>query len=244
MIVEHRDCLKIQSNQKMIFTQIITTALFSIFLLLSPSLSEDTGLHQLQRLVDLLTVHECEELLMTLSNPVENHSLSEETNQFRMIGRTPRGTDKKSHCHSLLIDWLQTNGEQMYYDRLSRTLQQIGRTDIAIELGKNINQDQTLAMQRYVDKYHEHINQIPSYLMHSQAEETHHSVKARSLSWKDLDLVVEWQPKPPYQHHMLDGVWTLIIGLILGVIGALLLGIPTLLLFILGLSQCDLSGQS
>ncbi|XP_027000307.2 uncharacterized protein LOC113641652 isoform X3 [Tachysurus fulvidraco] len=199
MIVEHRDCLKIQSNQKMIFTQIITTALFSIFLLLSPSLSEDTGLHQLQRLVDLLTVHECEELLMTLSNPVENHSLSEETNQFRMIGRTPRGTDKKSHCHSLLIDWLQTNGEQMYYDRLSRTLQQIGRTDIAI---------------------------------------------ARSLSWKDLDLVVEWQPKPPYQHHMLDGVWTLIIGLILGVIGALLLGIPTLLLFILGLSQCDLSGQS
>ncbi|KAK2825117.1 hypothetical protein Q7C36_019044 [Tachysurus vachellii] len=239
----------------MFFTQIITTAFFSIFLLLSPSLSEDTvmvdlGLHQLQRLVDLLTVHECEELLMTLSNPVENisnqlHSLSEETNQFRMIGRSPRDTDKKSHCHSVLIDWLQTNGEQMYYDRLSRTLQQIGRTDIAIELGKNINQDKTLAMQRYVDEYHEHINQIPSYLMHSQAEETHHSVKkARSLSWKHLDLVVEWQPTPPYQHHMMDGVWPLIIGLILGIVGALLLGIPTLLLFILGLSQCDLPGQS
>lgn len=67
---------------------------------------------------------------------------------------------------------------------------------------------------------------------------------ARSLSWKDLDLVVEWQPKPPYQHHMLDGVWPLIIGLILGVVGALFLGIPTVMLFILGLSQCDLSGQS
>lgn len=153
------------------------------------SVMVDLGLHQLQRLVDLLTVHECEELLMALSNPVENisnqlHSLSEETNQFRMIDRTTRDTgtkivllifnkhlrylkyrleihlfeeltalnvqdglqlfehycacvcicvsDKKSHCHSVLIDWLQTNGEQMYYDRLSRTLQQIGRTDIAI----------------------------------------------------------------------------------------------------------------
>lgn len=57
----------------------------------------DLGSHQLQRLVDLLTVHECEELLMTLSNPVENtfsqlNCLSEETNQFRQMPRTPRDT--------------------------------------------------------------------------------------------------------------------------------------------------------
>ncbi|KAK3547394.1 hypothetical protein QTP86_018895 [Hemibagrus guttatus] len=97
----------------------------------------DLGSHQLQRLVDLLTVHECEELLMTLSNPVENtfsqlRRLSKETRQFILMPRTPRDTDKESHCHPVLIDWLRTHGEQMYYDRLSRTLQQIGRTDIAI----------------------------------------------------------------------------------------------------------------
>ncbi|KAK3519017.1 hypothetical protein QTP70_016165 [Hemibagrus guttatus] len=214
----------------------------------------DLGSHQLQRLVDLLTVHECEELLMTLSNPVENtfsqlRRLSKETRQFILMPRTPRDTDKESHCHPVLIDWLRTHGEQMYYDRLSRTLQQIGRTDIAIELVKNINQDKNLAMQHYVEEYHEQVNQMASHLTHSQSEETthketHHSAKqVRSLSWKDLDLVVEWQPTPPYSYHMLDGAWPLLIGLIFGVGGALLLGIP-LLLFILGLSLCHLSGQS
>ncbi|KAG7323226.1 hypothetical protein KOW79_012928 [Hemibagrus wyckioides] len=214
----------------------------------------DLGSHQLQRLVDLLTVHECEELLMTLSNPVENtfsqlSCLSEETNQFRQMPRTPRDTDKESHCHPVLIGWLQTHSEQMYYNRLSRTLQQIGRTDIAIELGKNINQDKNLAMQHYVEEYHEQVNQMASHLIHSQAEETtyketrHSAKQERSLSWKDLDLVVEWQSTPPYPHHMLDGAWPLLIGLIFGVGGALLLGIP-LLLFILGLSLCDHFGQS
>ncbi|XP_053096682.1 transmembrane and death domain protein 1-like [Pangasianodon hypophthalmus] len=218
------------------------------------SVEGDLGSHQLHRLVDLLTVHECEELLMTLSNPEEHifnqlNRLSEETNQFKLPSRTPRDTDKESHCYPALIDWLKTHGEQMYYDRLSRTLQQIGRTDIAIEMGKNLNQDKTLAMQRYVEKYHEQVNKMASHLTCSQAEETshketHHSAKqVRSLSWKDLDLVVERRPMPPYQRHMLDGAWPLFHGLILGVGGALLVGIP-LLLFILRLSLCDLSGQS
>ncbi|KAI5095937.1 hypothetical protein C0J45_14367 [Silurus meridionalis] len=202
-----------------IFTFVKMTALLLIFFLLSPSISEDTvkedlGSHQLQRLVDLLTVYECEELIMTLSNPEENifhqlSRLSEEMNQLRLPSRTPRNADKESHCHSVLIDWLQTHGEQMYYDRLSRTLQQIGRTDIAIEMGKNINQDKTLAMQRYVEEYHEQVNKIASQLVHTQAEETSHkkthsAKQVRSLSWKDLDLVVERQPMPPYQRHMLD----------------------------------------
>lgn len=61
------------------------------------SVEEDLGSHQLQRLVDLLTVHECEELLMRLSKPEEhifsqlNH-LSEETNQFSLPSRRPRDT--------------------------------------------------------------------------------------------------------------------------------------------------------
>ncbi|XP_017343554.1 transmembrane and death domain protein 1 [Ictalurus punctatus] len=241
----------------MIYTQMMITALF--FLLLSPSLSEDTveeeiGSYQLQRLVELLTVHECEKLLMTLSNPEEHifnrpDLVYEETNQFRLPSRTPRDTDKESHCHPALIDWLKTHDEQMYYDSLYSTLQQIGRTDIAVEMGKNINQDKILAMQRFVEEYHEQVSKMTSHFMRSQAEETshketHHSAKqVRSLSWKDLDLVMERQPMPPYQHHMLDGAWPLFHGLILGVCCALLLGIP-LLLFILCLPLCDLSSQS
>lgn len=41
-------------------------------------------------------------------------------------------SEQKDPCHSALKDWLQIHGKQIYYDRLSRALQQIGRTDIAI----------------------------------------------------------------------------------------------------------------
>lgn len=35
-------------------------------------MAEDIGVHQLERLVELLTVKDCEELLFTLSHPEEN----------------------------------------------------------------------------------------------------------------------------------------------------------------------------
>ncbi len=41
-------------------------------------------------------------------------------------------SDQQAPCRSALKDWLQIHGKQIYYDRLSRALQKIGRTDIAI----------------------------------------------------------------------------------------------------------------
>ncbi len=40
--------------------------------------------------------------------------------------------DGEAQCRTALTDWLLRHGEQTYYDRLSRALQHIGRTDIAI----------------------------------------------------------------------------------------------------------------
>lgn len=44
--------------------------------------------------------------------------------------------DTDVECHTALSDWLLHYGEQIYYDRLSRALQHIGRIDIA--LGENL----------------------------------------------------------------------------------------------------------
>ncbi|KAL7864358.1 hypothetical protein AOLI_G00157780 [Acnodon oligacanthus] len=231
--------------------------LFPIFFLLhSLSCSEDTvaedlGIHQLQRLVDLLTVHECEELFLALSHPGENifkqlERLSAEKNQLRLLSRTQRDTgDKETHCRPALTDWIQTHGEQTYYDRLSRTLQQIGRTDIAIEVGKNINQDKTLGMQRYVEEYHEQVNRMAPYLTAPQTDEgrqeetpQYSTREEMGLSWKKLDLVVERKMVPPYQHHLLDRVWPLLYGLIFGFVGALLVSM-LVLLFTIHVCLCD-----
>lgn len=40
--------------------------------------------------------------------------------------------DSEAECRTALSDWLLKYGEQIYYDRLSRALQHVGRTDIAI----------------------------------------------------------------------------------------------------------------
>ncbi|KAM9351037.1 transmembrane and death domain protein 1 [Symphorus nematophorus] len=148
--------------------------LFFMFLLLTSTLEEDTvaediGVHQLERLVELLTSKECEDLLFALSHPEENifqhlERLSPEKNPLDLKPRAKRDTSTtvgyEAQCRTALTDWLLRYGEQTYYDRLSRALQHIGRTDIAIEVGKNINQDKVLSLKRFVEDYHKYVNSL------------------------------------------------------------------------------------
>ncbi|KAK7129162.1 hypothetical protein R3I94_017391 [Phoxinus phoxinus] len=159
---------------------------FFLLLFFKPSLADDTvaediGPHQLERLVELLTDSECEEFISAMTQPEDDifqhlDRLSAERNQL-LQSRRRRHTDKKPPCRSALKDWLQTHGKQIYYDRLSRALQQIGRTDIAIEVGKNINQDKTLAIQRYVEGYHELVSQMEKHQPEDHEEVLQYSAK-------------------------------------------------------------------
>ncbi|KAI7794331.1 transmembrane and death domain protein 1-like [Triplophysa rosa] len=228
-----------------------TLMLIFVFLL-SPGLAEDTvaediGPHQLERLVGLLTARECEELISVLSHVEESifqrlDRLSPERNQLQLHSRRPRNTDQETPCRSALKDWLQTHGRQIYYDRLSRALQQIGRTDIAIEVGKNINQDKNLAMQRHVEGYHEFVNKMAAQQEKDQSDvedkDSHEEVlqysakQAKGLKWKDVDLEVKRHPAPPSQRQLQDTVWHLLYGLFLGFAGALLMSVSVLLISI------------
>ncbi|XP_075898370.1 transmembrane and death domain protein 1 isoform X3 [Nelusetta ayraudi] len=106
------------------------------------TVAQDIGAHQLERLVELLTPQECEDLLRTLSHPEENifqhvEKLSPENNQLHTQSRAKRAAassaaGSEAQCRAALTDWLVKYGEQTYYDRLSRALQHIGRTDVAM----------------------------------------------------------------------------------------------------------------
>ncbi|XP_056113864.1 transmembrane and death domain protein 1-like [Rhinichthys klamathensis goyatoka] len=219
---------------------------FFLLLFFSPSLADDTvaediGPHQLERLVELLTDRECEEFISAMTQPEDNifqhlDRLSAERNQLLQSRRRRHTGDQKPPCRSALKDWLQIHGKQIYYDRLSRALQQIGRTDIAIEVGKNINQDKTLAIQRYVEGYHELVSQREKNQAenHDDHEEVlqYSAKQARGLTWKDLDLVVKRHPVPPYQHHLLDRTWPLLYGLLSGFSIALLMSMAIFLISI------------
>ncbi|XP_040914521.1 transmembrane and death domain protein 1-like [Toxotes jaculatrix] len=226
--------------------------LFFTFLLQSSTLGEDTvaediGVHQLERLVELLTSKECEDLLFALSHPEENifqhlERLSPEKNQLDLKPRAKRDTsaavDSEAQCRTALTDWLLRNGEQTYYDRLSRALQHIGRTDIAIEVGKNINQDKALNLKRYVDGYHKYVSSLNFPSVQSDAKHHEHArkrvrkIKVRDLTWRDLDLIVERAPVPPYEKGPLDVALPLLYGILVGFGGTLLAGIFILLVII------------
>ncbi|XP_026187338.1 transmembrane and death domain protein 1 [Mastacembelus armatus] len=227
--------------------------LFFIFLLQSTTFGEDTvaediSAHQVQRLVELLTSKECEDLLFTLSHPEENifqhlEHLSAENNQLDHNTRAKRDTssaeDSEAQCRTALTDWLLRYGEQTYYDRLSRALQHIGRTDVAIEVGKNINQDKALSLKRYVEDYHKYVNSLNVPSIQSDAKEHQHAGQrirkrtVRDLTSRDLDLIVEQAPVPLYEKGPLDVALPLLYGILLGFGGTLLAGIFILLVIIL-----------
>ncbi|XP_039460818.1 transmembrane and death domain protein 1-like isoform X2 [Oreochromis aureus] len=144
-------------------------------------------------------------------------------------------TDSEAQCQTALTDWLLRYGEKTYYDRLSRALHHIGRTDIATEVGKNINQDKALSLKRYVEDYHKYVNSLNFVSDTKQQKRGHQRVrktKVSDLTWRDLDLIVEQVRVPPYQKGPLDVALPVLYGLLLGFGGTLLIGTALLLIIV------------
>ncbi|XP_054651372.1 transmembrane and death domain protein 1-like isoform X2 [Dunckerocampus dactyliophorus] len=200
---------------------------------------EDIGVHQLERLVELLTSPECEELLVALSNPEKNifqhvERLSEKNNELLVKHRITRDTasleDSEAKCRADLTAWLEKYGPQTYYDRLLRALHHIGRADIALEVGKNINQDKILNLERYVEGYHQFASSLKSQeVQKPQKGQKRKKKRASDLTWHDLDLIVLQPPVPAYTKGPLDVALPLLYGILLGFGGTLLAAVSTLL---------------
>ncbi|XP_048873119.1 transmembrane and death domain protein 1-like [Brienomyrus brachyistius] len=216
------------------------------FLMINHSLGGDTvatdlDKHQLWRLANILTIRECKDLLSVLSRPepdiflqINHLPLQDLTlQQVNQEPPNPWEADYKTPCNVVLMRWLVKNGKQIYFDRLYRALQQIGRTDIAKEMGKNINQDKILNLQRYVDGYHEYVKGIKSTLleMDQRPQAEHEAIReGRDLTQNILRPAVERKQPPPYDRHPLDGVLPLLNGFLISVAGSVLVGLAILLL--------------
>ncbi|KAM9855894.1 transmembrane and death domain protein 1 [Aulostomus maculatus] len=188
----------------------------------------------------MLTSQECQDLLLALSHPEESifqrlERLSPERNRLNLKPRAKRSTssaaDSEAWCRTALTDWLVKYGEQTYYDRLTRALQHIDRTDIAIEVGKNINQDKALNLKRYVEDYHKYVQTLnvpplqPDTRDHQRTEQKVVRKRAADLTWRDMDLIVERSPVPLYQKGLSDVTLPLLYGILAGFGGILLAGI-------------------
>ncbi|CAB1414863.1 unnamed protein product [Pleuronectes platessa] len=197
------------------------------------SVAEDVGSHQLQRLVEMLTHTECEDLLVALSHPEENifqhlQRLSPENNQLDIKPRARRDTssseDSEAECRTALTDWLLRYGERIYYDKLSRSLMHIGRTDIAIEVGTNVNEDKTSNLKRFVDGYHEYVRSLDVPSVRSEAKRPRAAGRKRKRKGKEKvshrkQTEARW-----------DVVLPVLYGVLLGFGGSLLAGVSIILI--------------
>ncbi|CAN9515669.1 unnamed protein product [Ophioblennius macclurei] len=226
--------------------KVLIVCLFCVFLLLNSTVGQDTvaediGVHQQQRLVEMLTFPECEELLSAMSQPEDNifqhiDRLSPDKNKLDTMPRAKRSTvataaDEETRCRTGLTNWLQKYGEKIYYDRLFRALQHIGRPDIANEVGKNINQEKVLSLRRYVENYHKFVESLnpPSAKAKSRNLRNGLSrakkIDVRDLTGRNLDLIVTRVPIPPYQKGPSDVAVPILVGFLVGFVGAMAAGV-------------------
>ncbi|XP_062827018.1 transmembrane and death domain protein 1 [Anolis carolinensis] len=213
----------------------------ALLLLVAPALGDDTvaddiGSHMMGRISELLSPEECQAFNTKLLGPEENmreelDRLSEEKNPIG--ARRRRDILSTQQCKETLDHWLQMEGDTMYWDRLSRALQDIGRPDVSLELGKNLNQDKNLEIKKNVEEYHETVKHLTSTLLLEENEigmgEKESSGQGRARrgrkaskirralrSLDELELLIQRMPLPPYDRSLFEWVRPVATGAIGG----------------------------
>lgn len=183
----------------------------------------NVGYHTMSRIAELLSPSECRQLQGWLTGPDKDlgelEQLSEENNPIHP--RRRRDLRGLAGCSEALQDWLRTAGEVMTWDWLARGLHQIGRPDIALELGKNLNQDRSLELRRNVEEYGRTIQHLTSSLL--REDERHGGARGRRAPDGDLgDLRFERRLPPPYTRSLLGWVGPVVLGILGGFLASVL----------------------
>ncbi|XP_074931734.1 transmembrane and death domain protein 1 [Phalacrocorax aristotelis] len=189
------------------------------------TVAANVGRHTMSRIAELLSPSECRQLQGRLAGPDEDlgeqelEQLSEKNNPIR--SRHRRDLHGPTGCSEALRYWLGTAGEVTTWDRLARGLHQIGRPDIARELGKNLNQDRSLELRKNVEEYSRSVQHLTSSLL--LEGERHGGVRGRRAPAGDLgDLRFERRPPPPYTRSLLGWVGPVVSGILGGFLASIL----------------------
>ncbi|XP_074663704.1 transmembrane and death domain protein 1 [Strix aluco] len=195
------------------------------------TVAASVGRHTMSRIAELLSLSECRRLWRQLVGPdvdlgeQELEQLSEENNPIRR--RRRRDLRGPTGCSEVLQSWLETAGEVTTWDRLARGLRQVGRPDVARELGKNLNQDRSLELRKNVEEYGRTVRHLTSSLL--LRGRRHGRVRGRRAPDGDLgDLRFERRPPPPYTRSLLGWVGPVILGILGGFLASILFTVATM----------------
>lgn len=216
----------------------LALSLLALPALCDDTVADDIGAHMMARISELLSPEECQAFHLKLLGPEENvkdelERLSEKNNP---LGRRRRRRDiiTTAQCQETLQRWLETEGDTMYWDRLSRALQLIGRADVSLELGKNLNQDKNLEIKKNVEEYHETVKHLTSSLLLDESPEGSAQGRQRREGrasaapleqgeWEGLELIVERKRRPPYNRSLFEWATPLATGVLSGFLTSFIL---------------------
>ncbi|XP_075471345.1 transmembrane and death domain protein 1 [Ascaphus truei] len=201
----------------------------------------------ISRMSELLAPEECQDFYQRIKGPEEDiekllAKLSPEKNVLR---RERREIVNKEQCKVTLEKWLETQGDTVYWDRFAAVLYKVGRSDVAKELGKNLNQDKTLAIKKNVEGYQESMKKLHSSLLVHEEEMYGENVREErdlnNFEEKDWELIIEREQLPPYNRSLTGWCWPILYGVIYGFIGAAVLAalIAQFIVWITGLDNVD-----
>lgn len=239
---------------------LIRLALFTVLMGSAPSddtVADDIGVHMMGRISELLSPEECQAFYAEITGPEENveeelERLSEGKNPLHLRKRRDIGSTEQ--CKETLTHWLKAEGDTVYWDRLARALQKIGRSDVAKELGKNLNQDKNLEIKKNVEEYHETVKHLTSSLLVDEnevsgKEEGNEQERLRrdgegsqikseeSSDWDEFEVTIERQQLPPYNRSLFEWLTPLLTGIMSGFITSFILVVLSLYSFFWTLNQ-------
>ncbi|XP_051784766.1 transmembrane and death domain protein 1-like [Erpetoichthys calabaricus] len=194
------------------------------------TVADDIGIHQMTRIVELLSPQECQDLYRTLTTP-EKDMLKEaerlSKSNMAPLTRKKRDITSIEQCKEVMMNWLSSQGQGMPFDRLFRALEQVGRDDIAVEMGKNINQDKILGLKKYVENYQKGVESMQSALVADDSNKEEGNVRTirdlSEISTEEMELIIEREQLPPYDRSMHAWIWPVVYGIVSAFGGTLIL---------------------
>lgn len=186
------------------------------------AVAANVGRHTMARIAALLSPSECRQLQGQLMGTSKDTRGPERNPKDSVHPRVPR---HRPGCSEALRRWLEMEGEVTSWDQLARSLRQIGRPDIARELGKNLNQDRSLELRKNVEEYGRSVQHLTSSLL-LQGEQ-YGMARSRRGSGDVGDLRFERRPPPPYTRSPLGWVGPVLSGILGGFIASVLVAVVT-----------------
>ncbi|XP_077155631.1 transmembrane and death domain protein 1 isoform X3 [Ranitomeya variabilis] len=142
------------------FWALVLPLLFVSYSLCEDTVADDIGPHMITRIAQLLTPLECQHYYLRITGP--------DRDLAKLLGPPSPNSERKrkrrdivtiEDCTKTLKNWVETQGNTVYWDRVFSTLYRVGRADVALVNSIKDEDWDLIVQRRKVPPYGRHLNE-------------------------------------------------------------------------------------